>query len=75
MKMLSNLDDQVYKKNSSKTLIWQTSIENYKSKLKRNFFQKRKLNNCGIVLMKRKIMKIYFKVIFNTKIFYIKFVQ
>ena len=69
------LDNQVYKK-KRKILLWLISLKITKANWWVKFFKKVTgwlFDDCGIVTMKRKIKRISLEVIFNTKIFNIKF--
>ena len=75
MKMLLALSDQMYKKKTRKILLWLTSFRTCKSKLMKNFFQKSNWMIAVSYLMKRKIKRVFFELISNTKIIYKKFFQ
>ena len=76
MKMWLTLDGRMCKKKTRKILLWLTSLRACKSKLMRKI-SKKYLDDYLIIsvsyLMKRKIKKIFYEVISNTKIFNIKF--
>ena len=73
MKMQLTLDDRVYKMKMRKILLWLTSLKNTKASWWGKNFQKSKSIIVVLYPMKRKIKKIFLKLISNTKIFTIKF--
>ena len=54
MKMLLNLNDQMYNKKTSRILLWLTSLKACKIKLMKKIFLKKKLDDCGIVPNEKK---------------------